>query len=664
MCGISAVFSRSALPLTKRDFYEITALVKHRGPDDEGYVFFSNRSFTVSGGPDSPQSVFVDTSHSYTPTRTIDLADTAKYHAALGHRRLAIIDLSPAGHQPMCSKDHRLWITYNGEIYNYKEIRTDLEKEGHRFQTQTDVEVILQAYERWGEEAFNRFNGMFACVIYDRREERVLAIRDRFGVKPLYYLMMPNQTIAFASEIKQFSRLPEWQPRLNRQMAYDFLNWGLSNHEEDTLFHGVKQLRGGHLLAFSLSQLSAPQTIQPRRWYVSDVKPYIGTLEAAAEQLKALLQDSITLRLRADVALGACLSGGLDSSSIVCLASQLMQRQGCSFQMKTFTASSEVPHLNEWPQAQRLAKHAQSVPHMISPNHGILLKSLDNLIWHQEEPFVSTSIFAQWLVFQSAQQSAVKVILDGQGSDEIFAGYHGFFSHHFYDLLLAGRWRKLAAEFMAMRSLHGSIAPALSLVGHFLPRRLNHRIRRLIGKSSTRPNFVNTQRLQISDKAPLQDSHQYGMNAQSRLLLTHTSLPALLRYEDKNSMAHGVESRLPFLDYRIVEFALSLPSSYKINLGVTKQVLRHAVNGTVPEEIRLRTDKLAFNTAEERWMCQCAPSHFHSLLLEAVDASQGILTPQTEAHFSDVVAGKRSFDPLTWRCISFGLWMKRFGVTV
>src|SRR5262245_29056127 len=312
MCGIAGLFSfdSRALHGLIRNMIET---VRHRGPDDEGFAIFSARDLTprVSGGPDTPAAVYA-ARVAYAPPR--DTGPMPCGIAALGHRRLSIVDLGPTGHQPMCTSDRRFWIVYNGEIYKYLELRAELELLGRSFWSQSDTEVILAAYREWGERCLVRFNGMFAFLLLDRAQQRILAARDRFGVKPLYYWISPEGLLAFASEIKQFTNLPGWRACLNGQRAYEFLNWGLLDHTAETLFTGVRQLRGSESIHCSLENLMAGPPI--KRWYGLTPRLCDKDMKAAGDEFCALFTDAVRLRLRADVQVGSCLSGGLDSSSI------------------------------------------------------------------------------------------------------------------------------------------------------------------------------------------------------------------------------------------------------------------------------------------------------------------------------------------------------------
>ena len=641
----------------------MTQLIRHRGPDDEGYILFKEDSQPpiILGGCDTPSEVY-KSPLPYCPKKQVQEQKEIPCIASLGHRRLSIVDLSPAGHQPMASEDQTLWITYNGEIYNYIEVRQELISKGHNFQTQSDTEVILKAYQEWGSDCLQSFNGMFAFIIYDHARKRVFTARDRFGVKPLYYWISPQGSIAFASEIKQFSALPGWSPHINGQKVYDFLNWGVLNHTEETLFHGVRQLRGGECLDFDLTP-SGTSNFKPRQWYRLSPKPFKGSFEQAAHEYKDLLQNSIKLRLRADVDIGSCLSGGLDSSAIVCLSNQLLRNQEANGRQKTFSACSEVKRFDERSFIDMIVNHTDVKSHHVYPSIDSLFEESRSITWHQDEPFISTSIYAQWLVFKLVKENHVKVILDGQGADELLAGYHGFFGNRFYGLLRSLQLMKLFQEIATTKRLHKGTKPWPLILNKLMPDLIRQPIRKILGKSAANPAWLNVNLLNAHDRDPFHKHKHNLLQDQSRHQLLHSSLPMLLHFEDRNSMAHSIESRTPFLDYRLVEFTLGLPDEYKIKNGWTKRVLRESMKGILPEPIRSRIDKLGFVTAEEDWVKR-HHSQFLQSVDDSIDISNGILRPSVKGLASDIISGKRPFSYLLWRLISFGQWAKTFSVKV
>lgn len=673
MCGLTAIVAPAPIPLAAL-VRAMTKVVAHRGPDDEGYVFLPVRdAAVVAGGAATPEACYRHAAL-YAPRPAIQKLEQVPALVALGHRRLSIIDLSPAGHQPMCSADGRHWIIYNGEIYNYIELRDELKSLGQAFQTHSDTEVILAAYSRWGKDCLHRLNGMFAFVLFDRERRKLFAARDRFGVKPLYYWISPGGFIALASEIKQFSGLPGWRPRMNGQRAYDFLNWGLLDHTDETLFEGVFQLRGGEALELDL-QGDPARFIRPGgrlpayRWYELGPRPFSGTPAEAGQEFRRLLTESVRLRLRADVPVGSCLSGGLDSSSVVCVMNELLRAHDAHALQKTFSACATVKRFDEREFIEEVVRHTGTDAHYVYPRLDELFEVLDRITWHQDEPFGSTSIYAQWHVFELAAKEKVKVILDGQGADEQLAGYHNYFAAHFGSLFRAMRWVTLADEMQAATRLHGypaswSIQQALN---NLLPEWLRQPLRRLAGRPGTRTSWLNMNRLGAAPRDPFLEASTAkaaSVRAMSRSQLTATSLPMLLHWEDRDSMAHSIEARVPFLDYRLVEFVLGLPDEHKIAGGMTKRVLREAMRGLLPERVRNRVDKMGFVTPEEVWLREESPDLFRRALHEAVDTSCGILNHDVMNLLERTIQGREPFSFLVWRLISFGRWMNRFEVRV
>ncbi len=662
MCGIAAVFSSDPRPLGDV-IRSMATVVRHRGPDGEGFVTFSARDFRVTafGDVETPPTVY-GADIAYAPKRHAEPMPGAV--AALGHRRLSIVDLSPTGHQPMCTADGRVWVVYNGEIYNHIELREELERLGHTFVSHSDTEVILNAYREWGEHCLDRFNGMFAFVLIDRIARRVFAARDRFGVKPLYLWRSTEGLVALASEIKEFSVLAGWSPRVNGQRAYEFLNWGLQDHTEETLFAGVRQIRGGEFLHCSVEELFENPPI--KRWYRLVPRHFSGDMKVAADEFLALFTDAVRLRLRADVPVGSCLSGGLDSSSIVCVANLLLRSEGAVSQQNTFSACAREKRFDERAHIDSVVAQTGVRAHYVYPSVDTLFDTLGDIAWHQDEPFGSTSIYAQWKVFELAKNSCVKVLLDGQGADELLAGYHGFFAPHFADLFVTRQWGALLREVRVARQRHelGYVSSAKYLANAVLPEPLRQSLRRLVGKTSSVPNWVDRDRLAFNDRDP---TLAYGfkttsVNQMAHVMLAATSVPMLLHWEDRDSMAHSVESRLPFLDYRVAEFLMGLPTEMKLWDATTKQVLREGMKGILPESIRMRMDKMGFVTPEETWVRKDAPDRFRIELRRAVEASQGVLKPTALEHLDAVIAGREPFNFLVWRMISFGRWMERFGV--
>jgi len=677
MCGICAIVSPSG-SINASLVRSMSDIARHRGPDDEGYVCFfgSELQPSVFGGSDTPRECF-DRGTAGMRLRPIAGADADGARVGLGHRRLSIVDVGPLGHQPMVTPDGKIWVVYNGEIYNHLELREELEALGHSFSTRCDTEVALRGYAQWREKCTDRFNGMFAFIIVDLHRGRLFAARDRFGIKPLYYWFSPEGFVAFASEIKQFTVLPGWNPKINGQRVYEYLTWGLTDHSEETMFRDVSQLRGGECMGLSLEGGSPNSRGKPSinrtdveisRWYRPVPRPFAGGSDEAAAQMRALLEDSVRLRLRADVAVGSCLSGGLDSTSIVCTVDELSARRNGGNPHHAFFAASTDKRWDESEYVDAVVAVREIDAHVVTPSVCSIRENHDNLAWTMDEPYGTTSIVAQWEVFRLASRHCVKVILDGQGADELLGGYFDFFGAHFSELFLQGRWNQLRKEMNAFSSIRGRSGGAAYrlLLKSLMPGAISLAARRAFGAIRPAPPWLNMRRLGAEPGDPTVAGNGRIKSVQdfSVSQLLSSPLPMLLRVEDRNSMAHSVESRLPFLDYRLAEFALGLPGEFKLSGGMTKQVLRSAMNGVIPEKIRKRPDKIGFATAEETWMKDDDTGFFRALTVNAIDGSRGVINPDALSVVDDVFSARARFSSVPWRLISFGLWMKAFGVGV
>ncbi len=644
-------------------------IVAHRGPDDEGFLALIDGTPTAFFGHDTPRSV-----RKHCGAATVELGPSSAMQIsqlALGHRRLAIVDLSHLGHQPMCYLGH-LWITYNGEIYNFPELKVELETLGYRFSSHSDTEVILAAYDAWGADCLRRFNGMWAFAIYDARTRCIFLARDRFGVKPLYYWISPTGMLAFGSEIKQFTILPEWRAVVNGQRAYDFLVWGLTDHTDETLFKGVRQIPGGCCASINLDSWCGPSSSTRRlevdRWYSLTPKPFGGSFEAAASGLRELLTDSVSLRLRSDVPVGSCLSGGLDSSSIVCLLHAIRSERNIDAAQLTFSARSESKAIDEGRWINEVIGKTGLTSNSVYPSVDALFDESLDVLWHQDEPYGSTSIHAQWNVFRLAASEHVRVMLDGQGADELLGGYFSFFGAYLAETLRRPSVSGFLSEFQAVRRMHAMSLRSLVIATchHLLRPSLMRAVARLLGRSPFAPAWLDLQRLRAVPEDPFAAGGARGPSVRDLSLsqVRSTNLPMLLHWEDRSSMAHSVEARVPFLDYRVAEYVLGLPSDYKISAAVTKRVLREAMRGVLPEAIRNRTDKIGFATAEELWLRERASQKFLSGIDRTIAVTGGIVREPIRELTRDMIDGKTAFGFLVWRIISFGDWVERFSVSM
>jgi asparagine synthase (glutamine-hydrolysing) len=635
MCGIAAIFSPEPDPALHARAERMLDLLRHRGPDDAHVVGF---------GPGDPAD------------RPAAPGDPVT--VALAVNRLAIQDLSPAGRMPMADPTGRWWIAYNGEIYNFLELRPELERAGPPFRSRGDTEVLLRLLARDGVRALRQLDGMFAFLLYDRVTGQVTAVRDRFGIKPLYYHVEADGSLAFASEIKAFTAGAGWRATLEPARARDYLARGLVDHTPQTMFAGVRQVPPGHLVTFDAG--APPATLAPERWFGLEPHRPPDPSESWPGRMRELLAQSVTRRLRADVDVGSCLSGGLDSSAIVCLAAEARRAAATETEQLTFTARGRDP--DEWPFATMAARHAGARPIAVSPRAEGLLAELDDLVWTQDEPFASPSIYAQSAVFRAAREHGVTVMLDGQGADEQLAGYHIFFRSHLHELLRRGRWGEAGRVVRARRRVHGlpvagQLAKALELV---VPGALARRLR----PGGLVNTVVDAERLAAGWRDPYlgMPGRRGGVPGLSIDLLTAGSLPPLLHWEDRNSMAHSVEARVPFLCPAVVGFVLGLPSAAKLDGATTKVILREAMAGRVPDAILERTDKVAFATPDAAWLGPEHAERVHPVLAAAIDAAGGIIRTDGAALLRAMVDGRRPYDPILWRVICFGAWRRRFGV--
>ncbi len=607
MCGISGIIHKRGDAVDAIRLRSMNAAIAHRGPDGEGEYFWRN--------------------------------------LALGHRRLSILDLSEGGHQPMEYRDGDLVLTYNGEIYNYLELRAELEAQGHCFVSRCDTEVILAAYAEWGDACVERFNGMWAFALLDRPRQRVFCSRDRFGIKPFYFTER-GDVFAFGSEIRQL--LP-FLPGVaaEREVLIDFVLTSISDHTEKTFFQHIRKLPGGHNLVYDLATgrftLGSYYEIRRRRELAG-----VGA-EEAAEIYREVLESAVRIRLRADVAVGTCLSGGLDSSSVAALASsQYRADSGQAF--RAITAVSEQESNDESGYARLVVEAGGMEWLRVKPSYEDFLSSLDAVVRAQEEPFGGPSLTMQYFVMQAARAHGIPVLLDGQGGDETLLGYEKYYASY-----LATTWREqgvaagLRAWFQAGRNnakMSGLNTAKYVVAGLMSPLRYRfyRRRHRYLAEVPPPPSHLREFAAASWDSFALQV-----------LEMTSTNLPVLLRYEDKNSMAHSIEARLPFLDYRAVETALSLPGACKIRDGWSKWVLRRGMEGCLPDSILWRKNKFGFEAPEKIWLANHAATMRERILASPL--------------LSEIAEGKRlaaDFDSLDlrsrWRLYSIALWEESFGV--
>jgi asparagine synthase (glutamine-hydrolysing) len=559
----------------------------------------------------------------------------------------------------MTTPDGRLAITFNGEIYNYVELREQLEREGCAFRSHSDTEVLLQAYARWGTACLPRLVGMFALAIIDRDRRRLFLARDFFGIKPLYHAR-PGGGFAFASEIKALRPVVSGQVRANR--LFDYLRDGLTDHDGETLLEDVHQLPAAHWMEVDLD--TAEPTEPKRYWDIDRGRRTDVPVSEAAARVRELFLDGVRLHLRSDVPVGAALSGGTDSSAIVAAMRAVEPRAD----IQTFSFVADDPAIDEERYADLAARSAGAAARKVRIEPGELAADLDRLVRTQDEPFGSTSIYAQYRVFRLAAESGIKVMLDGQGADELLAGYDGYFAARVGSLIGQGKWAT-AYAFAGRVSRHrGGSRTALLARGlrPFVSDRLQAGGKRLLGWPAV-PRWMNGPWFAgrgVEDR----NTGRAGRGTdqlRNRLYrtLNATSLPMLLRYEDRNSMAWSIESRVPFLTPAFAQYVLSLPEEYLISPdGITKHVFREAMRGIVPDAILDRRDKIGFATPEKKWLRELGPWVDEVLSRDRVARVPALNPTAVGNRWRAIRAGVRPFDWSVWRCVNLVWWAEAWAV--
>jgi asparagine synthase (glutamine-hydrolysing) len=569
MCGIIGAFSTSKNNLIK-SVKDAREKLNHRGPDDRGLEVFqiSRKNCNELSGS-----------------------------LVLGHTRLSILDLSQDGQQPMCSKDRRYVITFNGEIYNYKELRVELESKGFVFKSDSDTEVLLKSWEHWGEESLKRLVGMFAFVVYDNEKNSLTMVRDAFGIKPLFYAK-ENDYLAFASETSALLELMPSRPTPNWQTAFNYLTSARVDRREDTFYEGIKQLLPGHLLEIDLK---SKIRISPKRWWYPSIKENSNlTFEESKEFLREKFLNNVRLQLRSDVPLGAALSGGIDSTAVVCA----MRRLEPTMEIKTFSYISRDSSKNEEKWVDIVNEYVRAKSYKIQIHKSDIFNDLDTLIKIQGEPFGSPSIYGQYRVFKKISESGVKANLDGQGADELLAGYFGYPHARFKSLIAQKDIFKIWKLFKGLRKNFNQYPKREFLQAlfkrfehHFISKRAEQFGERYLNQMFS--DQFTEERLTCSNLNNYRELTSHLRDA----LTGKKGLVNLLRYEDRNSMIHSIESRVPFLTIDMAEFVLSLPENFLLSdEGVTKYVFREAMRGIVPDEILDRKDKIGFETPDNQWL--------------------------------------------------------------
>lgn len=628
MCGIAGIISKTNSVSIKDAVFAMNQSIKHRGPDGEGFAFFSETDSIPAYSEETPQINKKSKNYNFNPSIAINTIES-NYNLALAHRRLSIIDLSESGHQPMCDTTGDFWITFNGEVYNYIELKEELKLKGHVFVTQTDTEVVVAAYKEWGTKCLGKFNGMFAFALLDKKNNQLFCARDRVGVKPFYYINT-GDCFAFASEHKAFIKSKLIKFDINEKQQFDYLVNANLESEEQSLFKGIIELKPSHYLIYDLKT----HQFNLHQYYSISTNTISNKSES---EIIAIVEEkvvySIKLRLRSDVEIGSCLSGGLDSSIIAGVIKQLQP----DHPLKLFTAVFPNETFDESNYAKLMADSVNGNWKTVTPTADEFFRDIETLNYHQDIPVWSTSTYSQHRVMKLAAENNIKVVLDGQGADELFGGY----AHHYVSM-----WK----ENFGLRTIKQIQESEQTIVNPF----------QLYFKQVLKDTFnlsPNYSDYFISSKKQFGKSkHDVFANSLNTQLRNDYfgRLKSFLKCEDRCSMAFGIESRVPFADdVELVDFIFSIEGNKKIQKGVSKYLLREATKQYIPKQIYSRRDKIGFETPVSNWF---SPNKYE--VLEVIGAQLDFIDHHYLRSNYEVLLRKKPTFLL--RLYSFSVWKKVF----
>ena len=626
MCGLVAYFSLNNELSNEKKFYKALNSLSHRGPDDEG-------------------------------TELINLRDG---ELIIGHKRLSILDLKESGHQPMISPSGNLILSFNGEIYNYKELRDELVAKGEKFYSSTDTEVLLRHWEISGKNCLKKLKGMFAFAIFNKNSNTLTIVRDGFGIKPIYY-KKEKDNLYIGSELKAIIELSNSRKDVNYLAAYDYLVQNTYDYSEITFFDKIFQLKPGHLIEFKLDKNLPFKEI---KWWVPESNKILSlNFKDSSQLLRELFLENINLHLRSDVPFGAALSGGIDSSSIVCA----MRYLNPQMPIHTFTYLDENKKINESYWANKVNNFVGAISHEVIVSPEDLINDLSNLINCQGEPFGSSSSYAQYRVYKEAQKNGIKVILDGQGADELFAGYNGYVGYRLLSLIEEFKIFK-AFSFLKKWSTFPNRDIKLGIMDFgriTMPDKLYEFSRKKLGRDFKPKwlnyNFLEKFNIKYSERRDIFSKKYKKKRVLERLTnsITGRGLQGMLRSADRNSMHFSVESRLPFLTNNMAEMVFSLPENFLINdNGLTKAIFREAMKGIVPNEILFRKDKIGLETSQGIWLSKNSDK-FRDEIINWAENDEAINSNQLLAFYDKNINNHKNSD-LIWRIINYAFWYNRF----
>lgn len=581
MCGIIGAWWKTKPSNIETLITKGFEILNHRGPDDRGKNIIDSNNGTLF----------------------------------LGQTRLSIIDLSEGGHQPMSTRDGNFTITFNGEIYNYKELKNELSLLGYHFFTQSDTEVLLTAWVEWGESCIHRLIGMFSFAIFDKKKQTLTLVRDAFGIKPLFY-SHHGDSFNFASEIQAVMLLNDRKAKINNQRVFDYLVYAIQDVGDDTFIEDIKHVPPSHLVIINLSEAVKP--IIKKWWNPSIIEDTTITFTEAAQKVRELFLESVRFHLRSDVPLGIALSGGIDSSAIACATRYLEP----NMDIHTFSFIPEGSKLSEEPWINIVNKSINAIPHKAVVKPKELSDDIADLINAQGEPFCTTSMYAQYRVFKLAKEAGVTVVLEGQGADELLAGYQGYHGQRMRSLFEEGEWGEMLAFAKKWKRWEGRqhLSPWKAFIGQMIPDNLFRMAQKLVGEQNI-PQWIDNRYLNESSVKKRPVRMKRSQSGKKRRVvevmleaMVNNGLPSLLRYGDRNAMRFSIENRVPFLTIPLAEFLLTLPENFLISQeGETKSIFRAAMRGIVPDAILDRRDKVGFEVPMGTWVAKIKKSILNTI---------------------------------------------------
>lgn len=625
MCGIAGFISiNRMLGDNEIILHDMVDSLAHRGPDDEGFVSLGYES--------SLQNIF------------------------FGHRRLKIIDLSLSGHQPMFNYSKTLCIIYNGEIYNYIELKQELRNKGYEFKSSSDTEVILNSYQEWGIDCFAKFNGMWAMAIFDKKQRKIILSRDRFGKKPLFYFSSKDCFI-FASEIKALLRHPcvEKAPNYEKVFRYLSTNYRYIDIDNESYFEGIFQVPKSSFL-----EINEELKLEVKPYWKLEIDEIEKNKndEEVIQEFKDLLIDSVRLRLRSDVPVGCMLSGGLDSTSITCIAYKILKQPIITFSGVT---GEKKNIYDESEYIDKVIKEINADFHYVRPDPEDIFETVAEMLSFHDEPVCTVTWYSLYLIAKKVRNEKTPVLLNGHGGDELTAGYWDYYHYNLFDLENNGENDLLEREINEWKINHGRDFEELDKFKNYIKQLNDSKASQMSRFKDYSDVFLPELRSKYSKDIKLEQIEGSMLSKRLYSDLMYETIPPSLRAEDRNTMAYSIESRSPWLDYRLAEYCFSLPSKFKIRNGLGKWILRQSMKGILPEEVRLRKDKSGFIAPADEWFRTINKKQLIDLIQSGSLKKRKLFDlKRIEVIFDEHLQRKYNHQMFFWQLINLELWFRKF----